>query len=528
MQQRALQIGTSRRSGSTVALPSDVYSDYQDRPTSVRKWAIEYPEVKTNFESMQAFLGALEAAKLRALFLQEQGIIEAKGGQSTNNVSEFGSQREASQSVLMGQTLQLAMEAFVRPAMAINMPEFAGRMEIKVLGFGQNDEDLLRQLIQLTLAKDTANFGINMEKIVQARGLPMKDPAEIERIREEAIKQQQAMSPPVVEPNQGRRAKVSQTGYDRSTGQATTSYVQLGHNLGSIDGDDNFVSGLPRTQAFSDPMVVQTTREMRLESKSFLSWLYSGYARYLARVDFAEYDNDDLDENGSDRPESIASAVLSDWEPSSERVEGFAATVRDHASRVYSRSSSQAIKALGVDISLNRFDRDYASDWLAQHGADRVEQILERVGADLIDVVADGIRNGLTNKEIASDVREHFAYTPASTSESIALEDASAVFNHGVLVAGLAAGVKKVQHLADGSIDDVATQLHTKVKNELRLLPGATDKLAIVTGDLEGNRLAMFDADSERILFSAGATEQDRAWYLLAIGKVLAERTGVR
>lgn len=522
VQQRALQIGTSKRSGSTVALPSDVYSDYQDRPTSIRKWAIEYPEVKTDFESMQSFLGALEASKLRALFLQEQGIIEADGGQSTNNISEFGSQREASQSVLMGQVLQLAMESFVRPAMAINMPEFAGRMEIKVLGFGQNDEDLLRQLIQLTLAKDNTNFGINMQKIIEARGVPMHNPDEIERIREEAIKQQQAMTAPVVEPNQGRRAKVTQTGFDRSSGQATTSYVQLGYDLGSIDGDETFISGLPRTQAFSDPMVVQTTREMRWEAKSFLSWLYNGYARYLSRVDLGEYDNDELDESNGSRPESIAAAVLSDWKPSAERVDGYAEKVRDLANRVYSRASSQTIRSLDQDINLNPFDRDHSTAWLSQHSADRVEQILSRVGTDLIDVVADGIRNGLTNKEIASDVREHFASVPAQAAEALALEDATEIFNHGVLVAGLAAGVKMSQTLVTGNIVSVASQVTGRVQGDLRLLPGATDKLGVVTADLEGNRLAMYDETTEQIMFSTRASEQDRAQYMLAIGESLA------
>lgn len=532
IQQRALAIGTSRRSGSTVALPSDVWTDFQDKPTGVRKWAIEYPEIHTNFESMQSFLGALESAKFRAIWLQEQGMIEGSGGQSNRNVaSEFGSQRDASQAVLMGQVVQLIMNYLVKPAMAINMPEFSGRLEMKTLGFGQDDEDLVRQVIQLTMAADQTNFGVDVERLLAARGLPMKDPLELKRLREEAIKRQAQLPAPAVQPNEGRRAKVTQTGFNRETGQAEMSYVQLGQDLRHIDlgGDEEFVSSLPRIEAFSDKNVVGFTRELRWETKNFLSWMYDNFARYVSRVNLGSIDAE-LDEDIAieDRPDAIAQSVLNGWNPRIQRVDEFSSRTNHFITCAYNRGAHKTIKELDASINLNPFDRDYGNPWISTHTTKLSEDILAGLGQHLLDVVADGVREGSTNKQIAAEVRDRFTDVPDDIASTHARRQAVSAYNHGVMVAGLAAGVKKVQTLNDGEILPIADAMSEVFgcSPEIRLLRGASENLSVITAELDGRRRAMYDPNGEQIMFSPEVTEQERVSYLLMVGEKLSVPSG--
>jgi hypothetical protein len=89
-----------RRSGSTIALPSEVYTDIQDKPTGVKKWDIEYPKAETNFDAIHELPrlpGGRQAARPLA---PGAGPHRGPSGATSNRnvASEFGDQRDASQS----------------------------------------------------------------------------------------------------------------------------------------------------------------------------------------------------------------------------------------------------------------------------------------------------------------------------------------------------------------------------------------------------------------------------------------------
>jgi hypothetical protein len=87
--------------------------------------------------------------------------------------SEFGEQRDASQNVLMNQIDTFIDDVFVKPAIAMNMPTYEGKLEKKTLGFGSDDEDIVRQVFQLMGQEDGfARFGIDVVASPSREGSP--------------------------------------------------------------------------------------------------------------------------------------------------------------------------------------------------------------------------------------------------------------------------------------------------------------------------------------------------------------------
>jgi hypothetical protein len=255
----ALLIGRRKRSGSTIAIPTDVYKDFQDRNTNIPKWKISYSDTKTEFAALQQFLGYLETLKFRALLMSEQSLTEGDGGSSSRNVAQvMSSQRDAAAATLMDQIIEVIMEQLVRPAMAINMPWYQGRLEMRTIGLGKEDDDVVRQIFQLAGQKDLSNFGIDLNRLADSKGFPMLDPAERERQRKQMVEAANKTMTPAVEPTQGRRALVTQTGFGEMV------YHQLHDPISLSSRDDgDFVASLPQTVTWEDRQVVDAARELR-------------------------------------------------------------------------------------------------------------------------------------------------------------------------------------------------------------------------------------------------------------------------
>ncbi len=255
----ALTIGRRKRSGSTIAIPSEVYEDYQSRTTNIPKWSIKYSDVKTEFVPLQDFLSYLETLKLRALLMSEQSLQEGAGGSSSRNVAQvMSSQRDAAAATLMDQIVEVIMDQLVRPAMAINMPWYEGRLEMRTIGLGKEDDDAVRQIFQLAGQKDLSNFGIDLQRLADSKGFPMLDAAEQERQRKQMIDAANKTQTPAVEPTQGRRALVTQTGFGEMVYHQLHDPIDL-----SSKADGDFVASLPRTPTWEDRQVVDAARELR-------------------------------------------------------------------------------------------------------------------------------------------------------------------------------------------------------------------------------------------------------------------------
>lgn len=555
--QTALRIGSRRRSGSTIAMPSDVYRDFQDKPTGVKMWDIEYPKNDTNFSEIMNFLGFLESAKLRSLWLQEQGLIEGSGGQSNRNVaSEFGEQRDASQTVLMHQIDEAIDETFIRPAMAMNMPWYEGKLVKKTLGPGRDDEDVVRQIIQLAGQQDFHNFGADVRRILDAKGVPLISDADYKTLQDQAAKAATAAATPAVAPDgsvvgngtprnpvQGRRSLVTQTGFDRETGQPEMTYVQLGGHI-ELSSDGDFVARLPKTDAFTDRQVVATTRDLRNTASAFLTWAYGDFARYLGKqksLDLSQLVHEIELEAGEeladgDKVRKAVDRIIGGWRPSVAKISEFTTKARGAIGRVFDRTTTIQFSRVRSSARLNSLDKA-AATWLDNRGAEMVSSVLQTTREQLATVLADGVREGRTPAQIATDIREHFDEFPASRAATIARTEVSMAFNFATASAGIAAGVKKGQLLdgnkdepckqRNGKIVDLAQALQEKLNHPnctftIRLLPKASANLSMRYEKLTGFK-ARYDAASDTILLDREISREDEAHYLIALGETFAD-----
>lgn len=542
----ALRIGRRRRSGSTVALPSDPYTDIQDKPTGKYKWDVEYPKSETNFSEIMDFLGFLETAKCRALFLQEQGLIEGSGGQSNRNVaSEFGQQRDDSQFVLLTQIFSTIVDSMVKPALAMNMPWYQGKLEMKTVGFSSQEDEVARQILQLAGQEDYRNFGVDVRRLLDSRGMPMLSHADYKKVREEAATKPTA--PPAVEPTQGRRAHVTQTGFDRRAGLPEMSYVQVPDRI-ELAADGDFVASLPKTDAFADKQVLSATRTLRNDSQSFLAYLYADFARFIAKqkgLDLAELaqavENEHFDRTGEQlaaatKVSRMVDSIIALWRPKSDRIAEFSTKARSLLGRVYDRTASVHLERLSSTVNASSKD-DVAAAWLDERGAQLVTGVMETTTRQIAEVLAEGVREGKSTKEIAADLRQHFDGFPATRAATIARTEISQAYNYATATTGIAAGVKKGQ-LLDGNSDGACKKRNGRIVSlsdalkeklshpnctlTIRLLPAVSDSFAVRYEPLDDQLEARYDIDTETVLFSPDISPDGEVAYLLALGEALA------
>lgn len=535
----ALKLGTRKRSGSTIALPSDVYKDFQDKPTGKYLWDIEYPKGDTNFEAILSFLGFLESAKLRALWLQEQGLIgtDISGGTSNRNVAEeFGDQRDASQKALMAQIDTFIDDVFVKPAVQMAFPTFEGTVTKRTIGMGSGSSDLIRQIFQLAGQENWRSFGVDVRRLVEANGFPMLDPEEQKRMEDEAMrKASQESARPQTEPTQGRRALVTQTGFGE------TIYEQLGGSI-ELSDDGDFVSGLPKTDVFSDKTTIAAARELRTASDKILGKAYRDFAIYVSKQTIPLFGvvEEALEEGLADeeflRGDQInqwAGRILRGWKFKQDVLDDYSSAVRRALGKVFDRTARLNFKKLRSSASISSTDR-LASKWLDEQGGTLVKGIMETTRRQLAEVLSDGVREGKTARQIAADIRSHFEDIPASRASMIARTEVGRAYNFATVQAGLAAGIKKAQ-LIDGEDSDAGCKRrngrivdledaldedlnHPNCIFHVRLLTKASSNLSVRYETLQAGRLGRYDEESETILLAHGLDQDVESDYLLAVG----------
>lgn len=519
----ALTIGRRRRSGSTTALPSEPYTDYTDRPSgSVFKWGIEYPEIKTDFEALMKWIGILEATKLRALWLPEQGVIEGEGGTSSRNVaSEFGSQRDESQGVLFSQIAEQVDHYLVKPAIKMNFPWFEGSIQMKALGFGQYDEDTVRQILQLAGQENWRSFGIDVQKLVESRGFPMHDPIKRKRLMDEAAAEVEKNQTPVVEPKQGRRALVTQSGFGE------THYVQLGGKI-DLAEDGDFVANLPSTVHFEDKGIVAVARAMRVASRTYFQNVYNDVTRHLGRRrDVPE----DLDEG---RALEVATEILDAWTPRPERSMNFAEMTQVHLARAFDRASEIQSRNILLGERLSSDDVDQAF-WLEEHSYEAVARANGDVRDDILSFVANELLAGARARDLGEQVRREFARRPRSMAEEFTRREVMHAYNRAVLEAGSSAGLSFAQILDSGdgercrhshgqfvALPDCKIEAGHDSSCTLGFRLLRTLDLEVRKAQTDGRFKARFDEDTETVLFSPDITREEERGFLLALGERLA------
>ncbi len=524
----ALGIGEQARSGSTIALPSDTIKGLDDKITTVPKWDISYLEGGGNFDVFDQTFDRLEILKLRSVWVPEQAFLEGKGGTSSRNVAQtLGDAFQESQAVLMAE-LDAHLNQYVIPQLVQhNFPEFKGEATKVSKGFGSEDMELAKALIQLIGQADPNKLEVDTRPLLENLGIPLKSPdmveAEAQKALQDAIAQAAAAQPPEVEtkPGQAGTTKSSSTGFN--------TYVQPRERI--YLAEDPFAAGLPKSAHYEDEDILRTTRETRFMWKSKFADAYEDFVQYLRQEGFSEKEDDDADK--------VADDVVKGW---SWDWNNLVNTTVDNVKRVIRRAGQVELRKANLTTeSWN--PNDEAGNWAEKHGAALVTGIDDTVRNELRTFLAQEIREGKTNQEIADDVREHFSTFPDWKADRLARTETMLAYNFATLYAAKSAGITRVQALdaqkgptdpdcerRNGKIFDVNDAFQENLKEHpngtlsWRLLRStALSVQKIPRDEIADSKLAWFDPITDTIYMAEDIAPEQEEKYLDMIGRQLSD-----
>jgi hypothetical protein len=536
----ALDIGDRVRAGSTIAIPSEVYANLEDRPSNIHKWDLDYLKGGGNFEAFIESFDYLNVMKLRAVWVPEQALIEGKGGQSSRNVADtFGDAFQESQAILL-EEFDLHLNRYVIPQLIYaNFPEFDGTATKITRGFSNKDTETMRQLIQLVGQNPEAlnTLPIDVRALLEDFAIPLMD------IKNQAANAEQAAReniPGAVPAIPGQQAGVVPTGGQQITNPQQGglpfamphTYVQpperISLGLGSgIYLADDFVSKLPNTKHYEDKII-----------KSYASQLYRAYldlykGQYNDFADFLSQQDEGLELAISDKVKSF----VSKWNQDSDLWARTVIRLREIYSNVMSRAGRSELDSAGLDAKFNTDDPDI-NDFIQQQLSRTIGSIVSTLRHDISEKVTAATKEieNPTPQEIADVIRSELADYPTWQATRAARTEIRDLFNGATLLAGKQAGLTQAQAVdarfgktdddceeRDGEIFSITDALnvdeHPNGTLAWRLLP--TQNLSIEVEDETDGILASYDPESETVRFNSELGETDKKRYLLALGEKL-------
>ncbi len=517
----ALGMGEQVRSGSTIAMPSDLVpgGGIDDRTSSIYKWSIEHLQNGGNFEAFDKTFDRLEILKLRSIWVPEQAFLEGSGGTSSRNVAATMTDSfQESQAVLMSEFDEHINRFVIPQLIAINFPNFKGEVTKVTKGFGAEDLALAKEIIQWVGQKTPDALQVDLRKLLEQFGMPLKHPDVIAAEEEKAIQQAMALQPPTVPAGPGQAA-TEPTATD--TGFAM-KYVQ-GREV--IHLSDDFLLDLPDTPHYKDQEVRALTQQTRELWRGTFAEAYEDFAAYLAGVEsFAEGDDDDR---------------LRGWKYNFDRVVD---KTISNLKKIMTRAGTLELrKARRSTESWN--PNDAAAEWASRHGAKLVQGVSETVKNELRAFLSNEIKAGYSNAEIADHIRVHFAEFPDWKADRLARTETMFAYNFATLIAGDSAGITRVQAIdaqrgptdeecerRNGKIFTIPDALeataseHPNATLAWRLLRQTNLSVEKVPRSEIGNdRLAWYDPISDKIYMAEDIEPEQEESYLCMIGERLCD-----
>ncbi len=544
----ALGIGEQARSGSTIAMPSNTHESEADgRITNVPEWDIKALEGTGNFDVFDKTFERLEVLKLRSVWVPEQAFLEGSGGSSSRNVAkELGNSFEEAQAVLMAE-FDDHVNRFVIPQLVhVNFPEFEGECKKVTGGFGSDDMEMAKSLVQLIGQRTPEKLHVDISAILERLGVPILTPSQIKREEEKAMEKALAMQPPP-----GIEAKPGQAGTVKVPRPDKKPPGQAGRPAGATEGSsktgfdvkyikprevihlssiDTFIENLPDTQHYRDRQVVEYTRENRKLWTEIFRDAYNDFAVFVKNTeDFAEED-DDADER--------ARSIVERWAHS---LSDAASSARDLLSNIMERAGNAELKRAKYTTDTWSMS-DGPAEWAERHAAELIRGVDETVRQELRTFLANEIRAGHSNEEIAENIRSHFYQFPDWKADRVARTETMLAYNFATLYAGQQAGVTRVQALdaqrgptdedcerRNGQIFDIEDAFAENLKEHpngtlsWRLLRQTNLSVSkIPRSDCPSDKLAWFDPLTDTIYMAEDLDPESAERYLCMIGESLA------
>jgi hypothetical protein len=538
----ALSIGDSIRSGSTVAVPSEVHDSIADgRPTNTRKWELNYLEGGSNFDVFEKSFSYLDVLKLRALWVPENALVEGSGGTSSRNVGE------SMQDVFLEIQQQLMDEVDddinrydIPQLVQTNFPEFDGVVRKVTKGFKAEDIEAMRQAFQLVAQSNIQDLRLDSRELSEQLGIPTLSEEEFLRKAEESAANPALQPPgsnqlgvvPVGGENggpAGNPATTNPNAPSNGNGALQTGFTYVQPPEVIVLADSSFVDRLPSSPHFSD----RRDRAMADEIRKAMAGLYREFYKAIQKM---------IRESGvaleaSDAVVELATSrqrlreLIDNMTFSNDALQKAVSRVSTAMKRVMNRSGKQALTELGASTSWSA-DSDSANEWLENHLADVFSSVQRTTKDQVIDFVSTRIDEGVgSTDDLARDVEEHFGSFDTWRSELAARTELRDAYNIGTLLAGREAGVKQAQ-ATDGvshdaecarrngqifQIDKAMTEEdHPNGQLAWKLLPPETEVTVAEASDPDSDG-ALAWLDDQTVYFHETVSEEDRQRFLISV-----------
>jgi hypothetical protein len=539
----ALLMGDRLRSGSTVALPSEPYLGFEDRPSNTPQWDISFLTDGFDFNPFDESFTYLDTAKLRALWIPEQALIEGRGGTSSRNVaSTFGDAFADSQEVLM-KTVDEIINRYIIPQLVItNFPEFVGSCKKITKGFTSDDVAFQKQLIQLIGQQESGQAEmaklVDMQELLKDAKVPLRSFQAQQLYEQQQQELAQQQQPTEIAPVPGQAAGVTP-----NPGSALGfSYVQPPEMIVLSDTQTEFASTLAQLPHFQDSVVRTHARGLWGVWKKQYGNAYASFVDYLETLEQIELADDedqgsvfDWEFSASRSARKAALKLIDAWEGATTDLPDTITRTTDLVRRTIKRAS---LVARRQHLLPSAPSQDTINDYASQHASDIVTSAMQTTRDELVTFVANQIDSGITDaKQLARAVNEHFGDFPKWKADRLARTAITEAINAANLLTMEASGVEQAQAI-DGADDPECSKRNGRlypIRDALNVRDHPNGTLAWRPGfsltdihyapaeEFETGARGEYDFDSQVITFSDAISDAEQGQFLLELGDYLRD-----
>jgi hypothetical protein len=529
----ALLMGERLRSGSTVALPSDPYLGFEDRPSNMRMWDIEFLTDGFDFQPFDESFGYMDTAKLRGLWIPEQALIEGRGGTSSRNVaSTFGDAHTDNQWTLMTAVVQYINKYVIPHLVITNFPEFVGSCKLVPKAFDSSSMDFQRQIVQLIGQQESGSREIaklaDLKELLGQTGIPLRNKAAQDAwLEQEAERIQNESAPPEIAPAPGQAGVVANPG-----SALGFSYVQPREVIVLSESNGEFGEKLEEIPHFGDSSLRSHARTMWTVWRKQYREDYEDFAAHLAALDGIEL-SDEADGEGWEfsvtrKARNAALKLIDEWEGATGTLPSTISRTTELVRRTLKRAAIVARREWKLSSTPTQDELDAYAD---EHASEIVTSALQTTRDELTTFIAREIDQGVTDpKDLAAEIREHFDTHPGWKADRLARTAITEAINAANLLTMEASDVERAQAL-DGEDDPEcrrrngrlfpireALRIKDHPNGTLRWRPGVALSVETLPADeFEEGAIGEYDPDEGILFFSEAATDAQQGEFLIEL-----------
>lgn len=439
----ALALGENARSGSTIALPSEVIMGFDDKPTNTKKWGIEFLEGGGNFNAFEQTFAYLDVAKLRAVMVPEQAFLEGQGGTSSRNVAETLSDVFFSSQAVLMQEIDAHINRYMIPQLVeANFGKQAPPAEKVTRGFASQDMDTIKAIIQLFGQADPTTLEVDMREILKQLNIPLLTPQQVEQEKQKAAQEAQQSQPPQTNSSNGY-AGVNQWGFY----EQPREIVKLESTID--DEKIELAEWIPDTPHFEDAEIKALAQEFNKEWEGIFGSFYDAYATAIEHVEEVALSEEKMlllarseDEANKYVDKFLESFALTPQEREKQvrRVAGWLRSIMDLAGR-------KEVSRLRVTDAKWDVESPDVVEWSRKHAGELVTTAGRTTKRELRKYITQKLAEpGWDWKDIAAGVREKFPRKwPGWKADRVARTETMLAYNTAGLMAYEQNGITHVR-----------------------------------------------------------------------------------